>query len=162
MSTPEHIKTILLRDLASLRRELEAYTSSEEIWAVPEGITNSAGTLSLHLCGNLQHFLGAILGKSGYQRDRESEFSARAINTDDLLAEIDSTVEAVSTALDNLSHTEMTASYPVPFDQRKLPTERFLIHLCAHLAFHLGQIDYHRRMVTGRNESIAPQRISEL
>jgi len=162
MSIREDIRTILLRDLESLRKEVEAYPDSKTIWAVKDGITNSAGTLTLHLCGNLQHFIGAVLGKSGYVRDRDDEFTSRDLSADELLKEIAATSAAVEKTLDQLADNVLLADYPVQVGGRTLPTGRFLIHLCTHLAFHLGQIDYHRRLVTGNNESIGPQSISEL
>ena len=73
------VAALLERDLQALDREVNAYPDESSLWEVPEGITNSGGTLVLHLAGNIQHFLGARLADSGYVRDRAKEFSARGV-----------------------------------------------------------------------------------
>ncbi len=162
MNTIDHIRTVMLRDLNSLRNEVEAFEDASEVWQVPKGINNSAGTLILHLCGNLRHFIGNALGTSEYARDREWEFSARDLSLPELLAEVDDTIRIVGETLARLPEAALIADYPVKLGERTLNTCVFLIHLCTHLGFHLGQIDYQRRIVTGRNVSISPQSIQSL
>jgi len=65
--TPEFLARILVRDLNAVRRELEAYPDEQSVWALPPGVTNSGGTLAMHIAGNVQHFIGAVLGGSGYK-----------------------------------------------------------------------------------------------
>lgn len=142
----ESTKKLILRDLAVLEKEIASYQTEEQIWKVKEGITNSAGNLCLHLCGNLQYYIGSILGNTGYQRNRDLEFSAKNISKQKLIEEIHQTKKAVSEALANVSKEEIEKIYPVEVFKEPMTTGHFLIHLSAHLGYHLGQINYHRRL----------------
>src|SRR4051812_5197341 len=85
----ETICTLMLRELRALRREVEAYPNEADLWATPQGLPNSAANLTLHLAGNLQHFIGARLGGTGYVRNRDLEFSRREGTRAELLAQVD-------------------------------------------------------------------------
>jgi uncharacterized damage-inducible protein DinB len=156
------LKRIMVRDLEALRRELRAYDREPDIWACPAGIENSTGTLVLHLTGNLQHFVGTQLGYSGYVRDREAEFADREVPIGELEARIDQTVEAVAHALDSVGAARLVEEYPLEVAGVRVSTGLFLMHLAAHLAYHLGQVDYHRRVVTARAEGVSAQSITQL
>jgi uncharacterized damage-inducible protein DinB len=137
---------ILLRDLDKLKSEIEQYPSEESIWTIGDGIKNSAGTLVLHLCGNLQHYIGVGLGKSDYKRDRDKEFSARNISRVDLIKEIERTKEAVKNTLGKASAEILETDYPLPVFDYSMTVQHFMIHLAAHFGYHLGQVNYHRRL----------------
>jgi uncharacterized damage-inducible protein DinB len=143
------LEAVLVRDLEGLKRELAAYPSDTAVWATPRGVTNSAGTLALHLAGNLQHYLGAMLGGSGYLRDRAAEFGRRDAGRAELLAEIDRAADAVRTALRRVPPPDLSAPFPEAVGGFQLATGDFLLHLASHTGYHLGQLDYHRRLVTG-------------
>jgi uncharacterized damage-inducible protein DinB len=143
------IRTLITRDLRAMQRELELYPDEDTPWRQLEGAPNTAGTLILHVAGNLQHFVGASLGGSGYVRDREMEFARRGASRAELSAEIDRAIEAVERALDGLDGEGLRADFPLPVGERRVATGDFLVHLATHLAYHLGQIDYHRRVATG-------------
>lgn len=142
----ESTKKLILRDLAVLEKEIASYQTEEQVWKVKEGITNSAGNLCLHLCGNLQYYIGSILGNTRYQRNRDLEFSAKNISKQKLIEEIQQTKKAVSVTLANVSKEEIEKLYPVEVFKEPMTTGHFLIHLSAHLGYHLGQINYHRRL----------------
>src|SRR6185503_7683856 len=110
--TNDWIRLLMTRELATLSRELELFPDEAQIWATVPGIANSAGTLALHLCGNLQHFVGAVLGNTGYIRDRPLEFSARGIPRSRLLADLATTSEVVRTVLADLTDAQLAADYP--------------------------------------------------
>lgn len=148
------IDRVLQRELETLRREIVAYPDEEQLWALPAGCSNSAGTLALHVCGNLQHFVGAALGGTGYLRDREREFAARGLPRAVLLAELDATRDAVHRGLQMVDADGLAAPYRAKFAEFQLPTRVVLIRLVAHLTYHLGQIDIHRRLVTGNATAI--------
>jgi hypothetical protein len=158
----ENLKRILVRDLMALREEVRAYPEERDLWVCPEGIVNSAGTLALHLTGNVLHFIGAELGKTGYVRDRAAEFTDRNIPRAELEVRIGAAIEVVERGMERLGDDDMTAQYPLEVRGQRLPTGLFLTHLAAHLAYHLGQIDYHRRVVTGRAEAVGAQSIVAL
>jgi uncharacterized damage-inducible protein DinB len=156
------ISSILARDLLSLRKEIEAYPAEADLWLGAEGISNSGGTLALHLAGNLQHFIGAVLGKTGYVRNRDAEFAERDVPRAEVLHRIDAALAAVQDTLAGLSDADLGREYPLPVGKVRVETGDFLIHLATHLAYHLGQVDYHRRMVTRTGttvSTVAPWRL---
>ncbi len=146
----EYLHRVFVRDAMTLRDELAAYPEERQIWAVPPGTKNSAGTLALHLCGNLQHFVGALFGGTGYVRERAAEFSRRDVSRAALLAECDAALEAVSRGFATLGEDALEQPFPDQLGGAQLPTGLALLHMATHLAYHLGQIDYHRRLVTGQ------------
>ena len=162
MSLTASLAAIFARELGTLRLEVEAYSADADLWRVVPGIANSGGTLALHLAGNLQHFIGAILGGSGYHRNREAEFEARNVPREQVLQGIDQAIAAVRRTLAGLSDAELDHEYPEPVAGVRLNTGDFLIHLASHLAYHLGQVDYHRRIVTAGGPlgaSVSPTRL---
>jgi hypothetical protein len=156
------IESALLRELRSLRLELEAYPDERLIWALPPGLPNSAGTLALHLAGNLQHYIGAVLGESGYARDRENEFAARDVTRQELLEQISGAEAAIRSTLPHLDGARLSARFPEPVRGHSLETSEFLIHLATHLGYHLGQVSYHRRLVTGDSRGVGALPAAEL
>jgi DinB family protein len=140
----------LARDLRALRRELEAYPDERDLWRTVPGIVNPAGTLALHLTGNLQHFIGTVLGGSSYVRNRDAEFNRRDVPRAELLREIDAALGVVEGTLSRLPDDALAKPFPQPIAGVTLATGDFLMHLCIHFGWHLGQLDYHRRLVTGQ------------
>jgi len=144
------IKTItqlLLRDLEKLKTEISSFKDEKKIWEVSGDVKNSAGNLCLHLCGNLQHFIGSVLGNSGYVRNRDAEFTKKDISIRELVAEIELTAIVVETALKDLPEEILKKTYPINVFGYEMTTEFFLTHLTTHLNYHLGQINYHRRLL---------------
>lgn len=148
------IAGILARDLRALRREIEAYPNDHDLWRVQPGITNPGGNLTLHLAGNLQYFIGAVLGGTGYVRNRDAEFSSRDVPRAELLREIDAAIAGVARGMAAITDKDLAKPYSVPVGGVTLSTGDFLLHLAAHLTYHLGQVDYHRRLLTGQAEQI--------
>lgn len=143
----ESLKSLYTRDLNKLKLEIESYQNEENLWKIDKNILNSAGNLVLHLIGNLNHYLGAILGNSGYIRNRELEFSLKNIPRTELIQQVEKTIEVVNSSLDKLSDEDVQKDYPVETLGYPMTTEYFLIHLFGHLGYHLGQINYHRRLL---------------
>lgn len=143
----ETLIEIFERDLLQLKKEIESYTDEKKLWMIKEGISNSAGNLSLHLIGNLNHFIGATLSNTGYLRNRENEFSLKNIPKKDLIEDIDKTIEVVKTSLNNLSEKDFEENFPLEKHGKIVTTDFMLLHLVTHFNYHLGQINYHRRMI---------------
>ena len=141
------ITTLFERDLNRLIKEIQSYEDEKDIWRIKEGISNSAGNLVLHLIGNLNHFVGATLGNTGYLRDREKEFSDKNVPQKKLIEDIDDTIVVVRTALKDLSKDDLEKDFPHSFNNTISSTEFVLLHLLGHLNYHLGQINYHRRLI---------------
>ena len=161
-SLPHLLQSFLLRDLHTLRRELERYPDEASLWITPAGLPNSAGTLALHVAGNLQHYIGAKLGQSGYVRDRPREFAARNVPRSKILAEIDAAEEAIRATLPRLTPEQLAADCPETVGGVRLRTDAYLLQVTVHLAYHLGQIDYHRRVVTGDATGVGAIATAEL
>ena len=138
---------ILKRDLTKLKSEISSYKDESELWITEKDISNSAGNLCLHILGNLNHFIGATLGKSGYIRQRNSEFSLKDIPRKELLKMIEDTKTTVINALKDLNEENLQDVYPIKVFEDEMTIEFFLIHLATHLNYHLGQINYHRRLM---------------
>jgi hypothetical protein len=141
------LKTLFDRDLTRLMEELELYKNEENIWIVEKNITNSAGNLALHLIGNLNTFIGAQIGKTSYVRNRPLEFSQKNIPRDVLIKDIRETMIVIEHALSGISSSDMDEIYPLLVFDQWTSTEYLLVHLTTHLSYHLGQVNYHRRMM---------------
>jgi len=135
------------RDLQRLEEEINLYPSEEAIWRLDGEIKNTAGNLCLHLCGNLQHYIGANLGHTSYVRNRDNEFAAKGISKTELIAEVQKTRQTVRDTLETLKPSVLEAEYPEKIYEYSMTTAYFLIHLTAHLNYHLGQVNYHRRIL---------------
>ncbi len=143
----ENFSEIFTRDLNKLKSEIESYSNESNLWIISGEIKNSAGNLALHLTGNLKHFIGAILGNTGYIRNRDSEFSLKNVSKDELLKSIDETIFVVKSTIKSLSEDSLSKDYPQPYRDNTVTTGYFLIHLASHLNYHLGQVNYHRRLL---------------
>ncbi len=143
----ETLKKIYRRDIEKLRVEIDSYQTEENLWRIEKGVTNSAGNLCLHLIGNLNAFIGAEIGKSGYVRVRELEFSTKDTSKTELLQKIDETLEVVENALESMTEAQFDEEYPLIVFDAPMTTGYFLVHLTTHLTYHLGQINYHRRLL---------------
>ena len=135
------------RDLAKLKTEISTYSNPDDIWKTAEGISNSGGNLCLHLVGNLKHFVGKTLGNIAYERQRDKEFSDKQVPVSELIRSIDETRQAVISTLKMLSDEDIARVYPIHVFGTPMTTGSFLMHLYGHLNYHLGQVNYHRRLL---------------
>ncbi|WP_426327375.1 DUF1572 family protein [Pedobacter sp. R-06] len=143
----ETLKTLFSRDLNKLKSEIASYKNDTNLWIIDKNIANSAGNLCLHLIGNLNTYIGATLGGSNYIRNRELEFSLKDVPKQQLINMIEATIIVVNETLDKITDEQLNSQYPTLVFQEKTSTEFFLVHLTTHLAYHLGQINYHRRLL---------------
>ena len=158
----EDLQRLFIRELKSFKKEIEMFPEDKLLWKTIPGITNSAGNLSLHICGNLKHYIGAVLGNSGYVRDRASEFNVRSGKREDLIEELEETIKIISKVLPRLSEETIAAQFPGVVGGIELRCGLFLQHLTVHLAHHLGQAGYLRRMITENNQSSEPVSLKNL
>ena len=141
------ITNLFERDLDKLVKEIQSYEDENDIWRIKEGISNSAGNLALHLIGNLNHFIGSTLGNRGYVRNRDKEFSDKDVPKIKLIEDINETIQVIKRALKNLSRDDLEKDFPVAINNTISSTQFILLHLSGHLNYHLGQINYHRRLI---------------
>lgn len=141
------LKTLFTRDLQKLKQEIIAYKNEQVIWLVEESISNAAGNLCLHLIGNLNAYIGVGLAKTDYIRNRELEFSAKNVPRATLIKNIEETIAVVESGLDSLTEEQLKGNFPIVIWEKESETMFTLIHLTTHLNYHLGQINYHRRLL---------------
>lgn len=161
-SLPAVVEALLTRELRAVKREIESYPDDASVWREIPGMPNTGGTLALHVAGNVRHFFGAILGHDGYRRDRDAEFARRGVPRAELIAGIDAAIASVERTLRGLPGGALDGAYPEPIAKRTVPSAHFIVHLLAHLAYHLGQLDYHRRAVTANAKGIDAVSVREL
>jgi len=142
----EILHNLFQRDIEKLKT-ITSYKDEKKMWEVGGDVKNSAGNLCLHICGNLQHFIGAVLGNSGYVRKRDEEFSKKNVPVKDMIKEIDKTLQVVKQTLIELKEEKLDETFPINVFGEEMTTGFFLTHLTTHLSYHLGQINYHRRLV---------------
>ncbi len=143
------VQALFDRDLRRLYQEISLYPNEASLWLTAHQINNSAGNLCLHLMGNLHTYIGATLGNTGYVRHREREFSDKNIPQATLLAQIEATRLMVEATLMQLHEADLPSEYPLLVFTEKTSTAYLLVHLTTHLGYHLGQINYHRRLIDG-------------
>ena len=136
------------RDLDKLRMEIASFENEADLWKTADGISNSAGNLCLHLTGNLKHFFGGVLGETGYVRDRDAEFAEKEVPRSEMLADIDATKNVLLSTLANVTEEDLDKPYPLEVFGHPMTTGYFLTHLATHFNYHLGQINYHRRLLS--------------
>ena len=159
---PELLRRILRRDVEAFARVIADYPDEAQLWAAPAGVANSTGTLALHLAGNLRHFIGLLLGGVPYVRDRPSEFARRGVPRAELLEGLGAAVAAIDCALPQVTDARLATTFPEAVGGVQVSVAEMLVHLVSHTAYHLGQADYHRRLVTGRSETIGAVRLTEI
>ncbi|HMK19141.1 MAG TPA: DUF1572 family protein [Chitinophagaceae bacterium] len=143
----ETVQKIFKRDLEKLKQEIASYRDEDNLWKVDKSIANSSGNLCLHLVGNLNAYIGAEIGKTGYVRNRDLEFSLKNIPQVQLLKMIEDTIVVVEDGLSKLNENDLEREYPLLVFKEKTSIGYFLIHLAIHLGYHLGQVNYHRRLL---------------
>ncbi len=136
------------RDINRLKTEMLAYTDPAKMWLNVSGINNPGGNLCLHLLGNTQYYIGTVLGNSGYIRNRPEEFSLKNIPVEELIVKIDAAQKIIVETIRSLDISVLENEYPEKVLGYEMTTRYFLLHLLAHFSYHLGQINYHRR-ITG-------------
>jgi hypothetical protein len=139
------------RDLDKLQLEISSYSSEKNMWKVDGCIINSAGNLCLHLLGNLSHFISKEIGGFDYKRDRDFEFNGKDVPKAELLKLIEKTKINIIVSLEGLDEHVLAKDYPLEVFGAKMSHSFFLLHLYGHFNYHLGQINYHRRLLDSKD-----------
>lgn len=141
------------REIDKLKNEVLNFESDEQLWKTPEPQITPAGNTCLYLAGTLQHYIGNIMGDSGYIRNKEAEMKARNVPRERLLEEIDNTKQVVIDTLEQISKTELQKVFPTNEFEEPITTEFYLIHLLKNVGFHVGQISVLRQLASAKVES---------
>lgn len=148
MSLSTDLAELFGRDLTRVQREIAAFPDSSVLWKTIPGTTNSGGNLALHLEGNLREYIGRQLGDIAYARQRPAEFSSTGLAVQEVIARVEGVRAFIVPVLEGLSDEDLDAEYPEKVFGAPISTRLFLVHLLGHLNYHLGQIDYLRRILT--------------
>jgi hypothetical protein len=148
MSLSQELSALMKRDLATLAQHIQAFPVEELLWQTAPGITNAAGNLVLHLEGNLREYIGRQLGNIPFERDRPQEFTTKSLGKAELLRRVAHLSEIIPAVISSLSPEQLTTVYPQVVLERELSVQGFLVHLYGHLSWHMGQIDYIRRVLS--------------
>jgi len=141
------LNQLFQRDLSKLIEELQAYTDERNLWRIDQGINNSAGNLTLHLIGNVKQFFGLDLAGIAFERDRDSEFLPSTLTREDLLQELEGLKKLFDLTLVSMDPKKLGDQCKHSFLGHSMTVGYFLIHLYGHFNYHLGQINYHRRLL---------------
>ncbi len=139
---------ILERDLNRLNEEIRLLENEKDLWSVRGKVNNSIGTLAVHLCGSLQHFIGSVIGKTAYVRDRNLEFGIRNVPSSKIISDIEETMIMLKDVLGGLSDADMENEFPIELLGKKRSFGFVLAQMCAHVNYHLGQVNYYRRTIS--------------
>ncbi len=142
------LAALFRRDLTRLVQELRAFPGDGTLWTKPPGISNSIGNLVLHLEGNLREYIGRQLGGVPYSRQREREFTETGLPIDNLLARVEPLAILIPEIIAGVSDEDLNRLYPEEPFNSPISTAQYLVSLNSHLNYHLGQIDYLRRILT--------------
>jgi uncharacterized damage-inducible protein DinB len=162
MTLADDIAVLLVRELDGFRREVALLSTDDELWRVAPGVTNPVGSLALHVAGNLRHFIGAVLGRDSYKRDRQAEFGTRGMSRMQVDEELVAAIGVVRRVLGSLTREQLADHATALPNGVSVRTDLFLLHLVAHTAFHLGQAGYLRRTLTGNAVSANPLSLDPL
>ena len=135
------------RDIRKLIEEVNLFNNEQNLWRITGSVKNSSGNLVLHIVGGLNHFFGATLAKSGYVRNRDLEFSQKGVGRNDLVNQLEALIPMVTQTLHSLTPEQMDAEFPIFFDKPRSSTTYVMVQLLAHLNYHLGQVNYLRRVL---------------
>jgi len=153
ISILDDLRALLVRDIEGMQHEISMFPNDTSVWETRPGIANPAGNLALHLAGNVRHYIGLMLGGIPYTRDRDGEFTRRGLSRLELASELAAALAVVHDVLPRLTPEQFEAQWPEMVAPVPVTTRRFLLHLCTHASFHVGQAGYIRRIVTGDSRS---------
>ncbi|NJL14977.1 MAG: DinB family protein [Microscillaceae bacterium] len=137
-----------MRELKKLHEEIVAYPQEASLWQAVPGLSNPGGNLAIHLIGNLNFYIGAALGQTGYERDKTYELTVREVPRAEILELIEGLMRLLPSILDHLPKEMLERDFPLALEGKIFSTELILHHVMAHFGYHLGQINYHRRMIS--------------
>ena len=135
------------KDLSKLLEEVNLFQNEDNLWKTTGSVKNSCGNLVLHIVGGLNHFVGATLAHNGYVRNRNQEFAQKGVTRKELIEQLEKVIPLVSDTIKSLTQREMESDFPIFFDKPNASTAYVLTRLLAHLDYHLGQVNYLRRIL---------------
>ena len=135
------------RDIRKLIEELNLFNNEEDLWRTKGSVKNSCGNLVLHIIGGLNYLIGATLAHTGYVRNRDQEFIRKGVARKELIAQLEELIPMINETLNSLTAEDMEGEFPIFFDKPKTSVSYVLVQLSLHLNYHLGQVNYLRRIL---------------
>jgi len=135
------------RDLRSVVQELLLFKDEQNLWKTAGSVRNTSGNLALHLIGGLNFLIGTQLAHTGYKRNRDQEFIRKDVPREELVKDLEAVIQLITQTLKGFDSSRMEADYPIPFDDATRSNSYVLVQLLAHINYHLGQINYLRRIL---------------
>lgn len=135
------------RDIRKLIEEVNSFKNEENLWKTKGSVKNSCGNLILHIVGGLNYFIGATLVNSGYVRNRDKEFTHKNVVRKELVIQLEQLIPLINQTLNALTPEQMESDFPIFFDKPNTSTSYVLVQLLTHLNYHLGQVNYLRRIL---------------
>ena len=132
------------RDIRKLIEEINLFNNEENLWKTAGGVKNSAGNLALHIIGGTNYLIGTTLAGTGYVRNRDVEFSIKGVKRKEIVTQLEALIALVTSTVNAV---DMGAEYPRMFDDAKRSNMYVLTQLALHLNYHLGQVNYLRRVL---------------
>ena len=135
------------RDLRKVIEEINLFKNEADLWRTQGSVKNSSGNLVLHLIGGLNYHIGTNMGHTGYVRDRDQEFSRKGVERKVLVEQLEALMAMIVKTVNAMTPEDLEAEYPMLFDGEKRTNSYMLVQLLAHLNYHLGQVNYLRRII---------------
>jgi hypothetical protein len=135
------------RDLRKLIEEINLFRDEENLWQTRGSVKNSSGNLVLHIIGGLNYLIGTKLAQTGFVRDRPQEFTRKGVPRNELVAQLEELIPMIRATLNAFPPEGMEAEYPMMFDDARNSNSYVLVQLSLHLNYHLGQVNYLRRVL---------------
>ena len=135
------------RDIQRVIDEIALFKDEANIWKICGSTKNSAGNLALHLIGGLNYLIGTNLFHTGYVRNRDAEFTTKGIEKEQLIEQLKELNSMIGKTISSLTEEQLDSSFPIFFDKENATVNYVLTQLLLHLNYHLGQINYLRRIL---------------
>ena len=135
------------RDISKLIEEINLFKNEEDLWRTTGSVKNSCGNLVLHIIGGMNYLIGTTLAHTEYVRNRDQEFIQKNVEKKELIAKLEELITIINQTLNRLTPEQMENEYPIFFDKPKTSVSYVLVQLLAHLNYHLGQVNYLRRIL---------------
>jgi hypothetical protein len=157
-NTSQELAALFRRDIGKLRKEIASFPDGDSVWRILPGVVNPAGNLALHLEGNLRRYIGRQLGHVPYERNRALEFSTRNVPVRTIVSRIAEVEDLIPEVIESLTEPQLSERYPETVLESPMTVRHFLIHLHGHLLYHVGQINYLRRLLVP-SPAISPRQM---
>ena len=135
------------RDLRKFIDEVNLFKQEDNLWRTDGTIKNSSGNLALHIIGGTNYLIGTQLANTGYVRNRDQEFIIKGVPRKELVTQLEALIPMIQLTLQAHSDAQLDEEYPLMFDGAKRSKSYIFIQLLAHLNYHLGQVNYLRRVL---------------